>query len=423
VIVSILAIGSRGDVQPPAALAVALAERGHEARLIAPAAYVGLVAGSRVDFRPISVDVQAEFMSDATRGLFQGGGSLIAYAKWLLATARRITERITPEVRDHTKGSEVIVGAGYMQSQGLAAAELWGARLVSIWFWPGIASEDFLCSLTGPMPVDLPKWLNRALFIAGDQIVWMLARPLVNQMRLSLELPPRGLSPDLRRSVNLGVPLLLPYSEALLPRSGDWPANVLVTGYWRLERPTSWRPPEALSAFLDAGSPPLYVGFGSMALAEPKATMSKILAAVARANARAVISAGWGGLQAQDVGGNICLIDEAPHDWLFPKMAAIVHHAGAGTTGAALHAGKPSVAVPFILDQFFWGAQLHKRGVAPPPIPHKRLTSQKLAEAIVTAVSDPNMRASAEALGERVRAEDGLARAITAIERAPAIRL
>ena len=419
-IVSILAIGSRGDVQPPAALAVALAARGHDARLIAPEAYASLVAGSGVDFRPISVDVHAEFRSEATRQLFGAGGNLIAYANWLLTTATRITQRIAPEVRDYTKGSDVIVGAGFMQSPGLAAAELWGAPLVSVWFWPGIASEDFLCSLTGPMPLDLPKWLNRALFLAGDQIIWMLARPIVNHMRTALGLPPSGLSPDLRRAVNRGAPLLLPYSEALLPRSGEWPANVQVTGYWRLDQRSSWRPSESLKAFLDAGPPPIYVGFGSMAMENPKATMSKVLEAVAQAKTRAVVSAGWGRLQAENVEANICLIGDAPHDWLFPRMSAVVHHAGAGTTGAALHAGKPSVVVPFILDQFFWGAQLHKRGVAPPPIPHKRLTSRKLTEAIVTAVSDPRMRANAEALSARVRAEDGLAQAIATIERAAA---
>lgn len=417
-IISLLAIGSRGDVQPIVSLAAHLVARGHVVRLIAPDAYAELVAGRGVDFFPMGFDIKAEFEGADTRGLFNGGGSVTTYLGWLISVARRISMAIAPRLRECTRGSDVIVGAGFMQSFGAALSELSGAQSVNVWFWPGIASGDFLCSLTPPLPITLPKWLNRAGFLAADQLVWLLARPVVNQVRRSYGLPPSGWTPDLRRAVLSGAPLLLPYSESLLPRSSDWPANVEVTGYWRLDRRGGWAPPEDLTAFLAAGPAPVYIGFGSMAIADPEAAMAAILSAVRGAKTRAIVSAGWGRLLSDKADPDIFFIDEAPHDWLFPQMSAIVHHGGSGTTGSALRAGKPSVVVPFILDQFFWGEQLRKRGVAPPPIPYKKLTAPDLTAALRSVLADNNMRSAAATLGARIRAEDGFAAAVAAIERA-----
>ena len=132
----------------------------------------------------------------------------------------------------------------------------------------------------------------------------------------------------------------------------------------------------------------------------------------------AVVRAGWGGLRHDRLPDTVYALDKAPHDWLLPRMAAIVHRGGAGTTGAALRAGKPSVVTPFIVDQFAWARLLQARGLAPAPLPHRALTADALAGAIGAALSDADMRRRAEDMGARVRAEDGVARAVETVLRA-----
>ncbi len=153
-----------------------------------------------------------------------------------------------------------------------------------------------------------------------------------------------------------------------------------------------------------------------MGLEDADATIEAILSAIRQCGCRAVVSAGWGGLRAADLPPEIFAAEAVPHDWLFPRMAAIVHHGGAGTTAAALRAGVPSVLVPFMVDQFFWARRLRERGVAPPGIPHGRLGGPALAAALQRALTDPALRGRAADLGALIRAEDGLARAVTRIE-------
>ena len=206
--------------------------------------------------------------------------------------------------------------------------------------------------------------------------------------------------------------------DALLPRSREWPGNVETTGFWFLDDGAAWTPPPALARFLDDGPAPVYVGFGSMAFLDRGATLDAVMGALEKTRARAVISAGWGGLKRDRLPESALGLDEAPHDWLFPRMAAIVHHGGAGTTGAALRAGKPSVVTPFIVDQFPWARLLHSRGLAPAPLPHRALTADSLAAAIETALNDAAMRRRAGDMGARVRAEDGVGRALETVLRA-----
>ena len=133
------------------------------------------------------------------------------------------------------------------------------------------------------------------------------------------------------------------------------------------------------------------------------------------AGQRGILATGWGGLTADHTSKDVFVLDSVPHDWLFPKVAAIVHHGGAGTTGAALRAGKPQIICPFVGDQFFWGQRMADLGVSPSPIPQTKLTAERLADAIKYAVSDTNIRQSALSLGETVRAENGIERAVNYI--------
>jgi len=416
-IVSVLAAGSRGDVQPPAALALALAARGHEAHLVAHSEFAGLVEGSAVVFDPLTGDIRAELDSPEARAFFAGGSNPLAFMRWLYAVARRYTAETTPLLRDYVAASDVIVGTGLMDGFGSVMGRHFNKPSVHAYMQPFLPTRDFPCAMMAPLPFAMPGWMNRLETHLYAETVWLSMRPLGKMMHRLLELPPPSLKSPARAALKAGEPFLMAYSQALLPRGSDWPANVDVTGYWFLDRPADWQAPPALAQFIESGPAPIYVGFGSMIMKDPAATLAAVLEAIRRNGCRAIISAGWGGMRPTDIPDHVFSVDSVPHDWLFPRMAAVVHHGGAGTTGSALRAGVPQVVVPFINDQFFWARRLEEHGVAPRGVRHSKLTGEALGAAIRRALGDGAMRRRAAEIGARVRSENGAARAAAIIER------
>jgi sterol 3beta-glucosyltransferase len=224
-----------------------------------------------------------------------------------------------------------------------------------------------------------------------------------------------------RRMRREGLPVMYGFSRHVVPRPPDWGANVHLTGWWALDAPQDWAPPPALARFLADGPPPVYVGFGSMAPRDATALTRTVLDAVARAGERVVLLRGWSGLG--ELGGGEPLpewahvVDEVPHAWLFPRCAAIVHHGGAGTTGASLRSGVPSVLVPVFADQPFWGERVRALGVGPAPIMRRALGADGLAAALRQALGDDAMRDRAARLGALLRDEDGVAAAVAVVDR------
>jgi sterol 3beta-glucosyltransferase len=249
------------------------------------------------------------------------------------------------------------------------------------------------------------------------QMMWQMFRKADNLVRVQVLQMARasfwGPFATLQRQTKS---VLYGYSPQVIPPPADWSDFVHVTGYWFLEPPAEWEPPNDLVNFLQAGSPPVYIGFGSMPSSKPEETADLVLQALARVGQRAVLSSGWGGLKKENLTDNAIMIGSIPHSWLFPKMAAVVHHGGAGTTAAGLSAGIPSIVIPFFGDQPFWGQRVYELGVGPKPIPRQRLTVEGLVEAIRSAVFNPTINKNAARLGDRIRAEDGVARAVAIIE-------
>lgn len=213
--------------------------------------------------------------------------------------------------------------------------------------------------------------------------------------------------------------MLHAFSPSVLPPPADWPVTVHTTGYWFLPRQEEALPPQ-LRDFLLADDPPVFVGFGSMSGRDPSRSTALVLEAARRAGKRLAIGAGWGGLDSSVSGDGVFVVEDVDYLRLFPAMAAVVHHGGAGTTGTAFASGRPQVVCPFIADQPFWARLAHHRGVAPAPQPQRHLTAAGLAAAITTATTDPDMARAAQDLGDRVRAEDGLTAAVTTLERVAA---
>ena len=246
------------------------------------------------------------------------------------------------------------------------------------------------------------------------QILWLWYSPFVNEFRRFLGLQTYSWSPFNR--ILKSTPMLSAYSPSIIPHPADWPESLHVTGYFFQPSPINWQPPSELKAFLEAGKPPVYIGFGSMSGRNPEQLATLILEALASSGQRGLLLSGWGGLRVKIASEQVFVLDAAPHSWLFPRMAAVVHHGGAGTTAEGLRAGVPAVIIPYILDQPFWGARIKKLGIGPEPIPHKQLNPDRLANAIRIAVSDPAMQQRAKSYGKAIRAENGIRNAVNLVQ-------
>jgi len=284
---------------------------------------------------------------------------------------------------------------------------------------PAIAAALQPVDVTGDFPCllvthrNLGKMLNRWTYLTVWQGVWLLIRPLLNAWRRErLNLPPLSMAYFPWQWDKTCPPIMYGFSPQVIPKPADWGVHITVTGYWFLEETDHWQPPTALIDFLESGPPPVYIGFGSMSTRNPEEMTALVLQALARTKQRGLLLTGWGGLSQSDLPDHVFKIEYAPHDWLFPRMAAVVHHGGAGTTGAGLRAGVPNIVIPFLVDQPFWGKRVAALGAGPQPILRKKLTVDRLAAAMTTAVTDTAMRRRAAVIGEHIRAENGVANAV-----------
>lgn len=217
----------------------------------------------------------------------------------------------------------------------------------------------------------------------------------------------------------LKVPYTYLWSPGLIPKPPDWGPEIDIAGFVFLDLASSYKPPKELRKFLSGGKPPVYIGFGSIVVDDPDRFTSLIFEAVAKAGVRALVSKGWGGLGGmENTPDNIYMLENTPHDWLFPRVSAVVHHGGAGTTAIGLKCGKPTMIVPFFGDQPFWGAMVAKAGAgAKAPIPYKNLTVDALAQGITQCLL-PETKAAAEKLARDISIEgDGAANAIESFHR------
>jgi sterol 3beta-glucosyltransferase len=417
----IITLGSRGDVQPYVALGKGLQEAGHEVTICTSSSFEGFIREHGLRYGYMNNDIMALIDSDAGRDAMENTTNLLQWIK----TALILVKQVKPLQRMMLKES------------WLAAQE---ADPDLVIFHPKAFGGIHIAEKLGvpvmmaiPLPVFVPTaefpnivfpnwtlggWYNRLTYSLALKGARSQYGGLVNEFRQeTLHLPkqPRS-ADDLHTTKGHLIPVLHSYSPCVAPEPKDWPENAIATGYWFLERLDEWQPPAHLQSFLEAGEPPVYVGFGSMAGRDPARTTRIVIDAIQQAGVRAIIATGWGGLEVSDLPDMILKLDQAPHDWLFPHMSAVVHHGGAGTTAAGLRAGKPTIICPFFGDQPFWGRRVHQLGVGTEPIPQKKLSAQKLAAALHTAVTDETMRQRAATLGEKIRHEDGIGKAIEVIE-------
>jgi sterol 3beta-glucosyltransferase len=400
----IVTAGSRGDVAPFTGLGQRLQEAGHQVALAAHDAFAGLVRGCGLEHRPLPGDPR-----DLVRAR-TAAGSDEQVRSGTVRFLEGLGEGIVAAVG---QAADVVLTALGPAPLSRLAAEALGLPCLGTYLAPAVPTGEF--ALPGlPQSGDAGPAANLA---AGRELLaaaGSLYEGILPRLRDRLCLPPGPVGGS-DGADGVVWPVCHGFSPLVVPRPADWPSGAEVSGYWWPARPEDWQPPPGLVDFLAAGPPPVFFGFGSMAPGQGEQLSQVIADAVTRVGVRAVVQAGWAGLTG--TGEQILAVGDVPHDWLFPQVAAVVHHAGAGTTGAGLRAGVPAVPVPVLADQPFWAHRLHDLGVAPEPVYFARLSAETLSGALRECLAEPGYRERAASLGRRIADEDGAAAVLARIER------
>lgn len=402
--------GSRGDVAPYTGLGAGLVRSGHEVTLATHGLFESLAAGCGVRFHPTPVDPHALSHSDRGRSLHAsttGLGKLLRAA----SMARSAAEEMTDALVEAARAADVVLAAGAVAPLGRAIAE--GLKLPSLGLFlqPQHPTREFGAPMLGGR--SLGPVGNHLGGLAVTTALDRIFTQAMRRLRTRHGLTPPGPAASRRAHERARWPVLHGFSERVVPRPRDWRPGLEMAGYWW---PYDTRElPADVEEFLAAGPAPVFVGLGSATVPDPERLSGEIVRALRTAGLRGVVQRGWAGLTACT--DEVLTVGDVPHSLLFPRMAAVVHHAGAGTTAAALRAGVPTVPVPVQFDAGFWAARLVALGVAPCAVPLRRLTAEALAPALRRAVSDPGHRDRARELARHLAEEDGVAPVLAALDR------
>ncbi len=413
--VAILVTGTRGDVEPFIAIGQRLAQDGHRVRLATHAELRDLVESNGLEFYPLGGDAR-----ELTAYMVGTGARLLPaqidqLADIIESTWDACTEKDPGRPDAQPFEADAIISSPSTHGHYHVAEALHvPLQIVFTMPWsPTRALPHPMANLDFERGRSLKNWLSYGVV---DALTWAGTSGLIGRFRKKLGLPRLGVGKGAGLLNDDTVPFCYLWSPSLVPRPDDWADHIDVADFVFFEQASDYTPPDNLVAFLEAGDPPIYVGFGSCALEDAEGLRRTIFDALAAAGARGIVSADWGGLGGAAPPEHVHLIDECPHDWLFPRCAAVCHHGGAGTTASGLRAGRPTVVVPFFGDQPFWGAMVANSGAGPKPIPIHELDVERLAGAF-RACEDPAVKARAVELGETLRSRDGAALAVKAFYR------
>jgi len=378
----LVSIGSRGDIQPPLALATALLARGHDVTYCAPPDFRAWIEAHGPTFVPLGRD----FQKWAKERADEVGSELAVLREMAGLMGENVADEVSRLV-PLAKAHDVVVSSS-ISVGGPTAAEVAGVPYVHLAFVPSILPSKDHAPFFLPFRT-LPRWTNRLAWSLGYAAFNRPLRKPLNAERAKLGL---GGVKDIIAHLLDGHVILCAEPDLCPPVDDDGRTierfdSLLLDERGALSADTA--------AFLDEGEPPLYIGFGSMPDPDPAGLSRMLIDAVERLGVRALISSGWAELSHHEGHGRIRLLGPEPHALLFPRCAAVVHHGGAGTTTAALRAGRPQLIVPFAVDQPDWGHRVARAGIGPRPIPRRKLTTDKLVAALERCLHDDAMKARA----------------------------
>ncbi|EGU76757.1 hypothetical protein FOXB_12733 [Fusarium oxysporum f. sp. conglutinans Fo5176] len=403
--IAIHVVGSRGDVQPfiPIAQMLSRPPFNHRVRICTHPVFKGFIEGHGIEFFSIGGDPEA----------------LMAYMvknPSLLPSLKSVKDgdisKRRKEMWEIMHGAwRSCIEAGDGMAGPIKAANIQSPKDLFI-ADAIIANPPSMAHIHCAAKLDTAV-ANYLSFMMLELLTWQGLGDLINKLRTQiLRLDPISPMWGYQLLSRLRVPHSYLWSKSLIPKPSDWASHINVTGFSFLPLASSYTPPPDLVTFLEKGTPPIYIGFGSIVVEDPQALRNLVFDAVKLANVRAVVSQGWGTLGGEDVGvpENLYLIGNCPHDWLFQRVSVVVHHGGAGTTAAGIAAGRPTVVVPFFGDQPFWGQMIARAGAGPTPIPFKKMTAESLAASILFALN-PEVKEAAQRLAQTIMQEDGASNA------------
>lgn len=409
--ISIFVYGTWGDLRPHVRLGMELQKKGHEVDVIASRTYEQWIRERGLGFNALSVDVNTFTRDNA--GLTDQ--NILQQMKTARVVMNPMLTTMALETLEYTRNSDVLITVEFGVALLFDILKANNLRTILINPAPLHPTVEYASVLpSAPDWFPFKQWYNRftsTIVRRGGWSVLAGPRNKVATEHLGVSKPKFR---DFQKMLAV-TPALTSVSKHLVTRPHDWTDNLQVTGFLIDDDP-EWTPPQDLVEFLDAGDPPVYIGFGSMPDSQPEQTTHTILDALQRSGKRGIILKGWAGLGTENLPENVYILEYAPHTWLFPKMAAVIHHGGSGTTASGLRAGKPTVIVHHVGDQSYWGRLVKEHGVGGDPIPRKKLTVENLTQAIQTLTTDKTMRATVQALGKKIQQEDGLKEAVKWVE-------
>lgn len=399
--ITILALGSTGDILPYTALGKGLLDTGHQVRFITFEGFKTRVKGLGLDYHPIPGDPRLL--------VAQGGSNILTMAVSFASIANQYTRSLSAP---HLFETDLLINQLPGGIFGVDLAEKSGVPMILAAVIPLAPTQEL--PLIGFPDLKI-RGYRKTTFVVGDAIVWSMFQKVINQWRtLVLGLPRISKKEYFGQGGNSQKLILNGFSPTVVNKPMDWGDNIHITGYWFPEDP-DWQPSSELVKFIDTGPKPIFIGFGSMPVKNPAQITQTIVQGLLRLDQRAIIHMGWAGLGDQELPEDIFRIEYAPYGWLFPKMAMVIHHGGSGSTGFALRAGVPSWAVPFGFDQVYWGKRIAALGAGPEPLRIQKLTGEKLISTIKRCMTDQDMLNKAKLVGQVIRNEDGIGEAVNII--------
>ncbi|MFG2126057.1 glycosyltransferase [Streptomyces sp. NPDC048710] len=395
----IAAAGSRGDVAPYTGLGAELRRAGYDVALATTEAFAPLVRDAGLQFRALPADPRMRGEGTGRRELMRTAAAFVTELGQGFADAV-------------SEGTDLLLLSTTTAPLGWQLAEATGIPSLGVYLQPTAPTGDFPATVMSTRSLGRP--VNRATGRFALRMADRVCEQAVAELRHRLQLPPASATATRRRKEQANWPILHGFSTALVPRPADWRSGLKVVGNWWPHHDPAARLPGNLEDFLRAGPRPVLIGFGSMAAGDGERLSEVAVRALRRTGLRGILQAGSAGLAAD--GDDVITVGDLPHTLLFPRLAAVVHHAGAGTSAAALRAGVPAVTVPVTADQPFWAGRLAALGAAPAPIPYRSLTAERLADALDQVVKQQTYARAAAKAAHHMATEDGTGQTLKAIE-------
>lgn len=408
--ITMIAIGSTGDVRPYCLLGRELKRRGHEITIAAFSDFEEMVAGAGLGFFPVAGDVK-----DLMSHLMKPGAVGVSYLREAEKAISGIAPVLLRDLLRAGEGAEAII-CTFFGTMYYSVAEKHRVPCIQTHYFP-MDPNPLMPISSAPWP-HLGSWWCRLSYRLGYLLISLLEKRYLTEWRRDNGIRQRCLRTKPDYSCNgHRIPAIYATSPLLMPRPDNWDEKIYMSGFWWEAPMSDYDPPQELLDFIALGEKPIYIGFGSMVSGDMDETFRIVHDAVVKSGVRAVIASGWAAEKQPVNTDKIHYVDFVPHDWLFQHVTAAVHHGGAGTTASSLRAGLPTLIVPFGGDQPFWGDRVHQAGCGPVPVPRDSMTVDQLAAALRDLNDNALYREKAAAMGEKMRREKGVQNAADIIER------